>query len=341
MMWSTIKSFATVAAFTLLIWFAADLNVSESQTFTVTVRLAGRGADDFAAFVNPPGPRRFQIIVYGRRIHREKFGALVRDRVFEAVLSSRSESAEPQTLRAIDILMSVKAIESSQLTIRAVNPPTVSVVSDAFVTVSDVMIEPDYGSLQVRLSKPLSTVSVRLPRSAAVEHLADRVIRPDASGIIRVQADGGLGAGSFVARLRLAIVPDPGVTYEITPREVTLEGVVETLTDTRRFGPIPIKFVIPPSVQADYVVVTKEDAEFRRWVQVVGPTSQLDQLDARDIRGFLDIKAEYRDEPGKLFYGDVFFVLPRELPGLELTADSQDPRIEFSLRPRNGTGGDP
>ena len=330
---STVKTAATVMAFTLLIWLAADFNVSESQTFTILVSVRGADPNQYVALADGRGSIRLEVSMYGRRIHRERFREYAQNRTLEAVVAGR-DFGGASDWSTQDILAGIPEIESSRLTIRGVEPSVVSILSDEYVIRRDVRIEPDFGDFQVLLDADPPTVSVRLPRFKEGEVLRDGSIKADAVPALAPR----IGANPENARFRITVsLVIPGCVIE--PDTVTLEGVVETPTDTRQFGPIPIKYGLPDALQRDFVVEPVEGTTLIRQIRVKGPKTQLDQLQAHDIKAYIDIKAEYRDQPDKTYSVDIQFDLPRALPRLQVVSETEPQRIDFTLkrRPVNGT----
>ena len=115
--------------------------------------------------------------------------------------------------------------------------------------------------------------------------------------------------------------PNAGVKVLPAP-EVTLAGQIESLTATRRKGPIQITWSIPDQVQREFRIVVAPDSNFRPDIDVTGPRDLLDQLDPREIRAIVDVYAADAEKPGVPIRRVVQFVLP---PG-------------FSLAPAPGTG---
>lgn len=329
-----IKAFATTAVFAILIWFAADLNVSRAQKFQITVRLRGGDPDTYAAFDVPSSQVTFDVWVYGRRLYLHDFGELTRDHVLEASLSSKPGSKLTETRSSTAILTSIREIASIPVTIQDVRPATVPIVIDSFVTVSNVTVVPTFGDLEVT-SQPLPKVSVKLPKFAERRYLADLTLQPSAEELIRKQLRAGAEGATFRIQLPLTLAANPSIPCTFTPKEVLFEGVVEEQTGTQPFGPVIVKFLIPHDVQRRYAVAAREGTNFRPDVYVTGPKTQLDQLDVHDIVGFVEVKAEYTFKPQKEYDRLIRFVLPPELPGLTVAPVSQDLRISFKLVERS------
>ena len=334
-MWARLKSFFTVALFTILIWFAADLNVSEPTSVTVNIRLKANEPDQFVAFADHAGPMTFVVEMHGLRVHLREFEEMLgSDQVFDA--SPEFGASSPRkTMLSRDIIRSIREIDSVRLRVRGVNPPNVDIRVDTFVN-ADMPIEPDIGDLDVSL-KPLAMASVRLP-SFALEGLADAdsVIRPDVKRLIREYTLENPEKSNFRINVPLTLPLDPGL-YDITPREITLEGKVESQTGTVAKGPVIVSFLIPDEVQKRFLVEVKEGTELRPDVFVTGPKSQLDQLNPQDIVGLVEIRAAYMAVPGEERSATVRFVLPPELPGLRVAPASQNTIVDFKLveRPRS------
>lgn len=334
-MWSRLKSFFTVALCTILIWFAADLNVSETASFTVKIRLNASEPNQFVAFADHAGPMTFVVEMYGLRGHIREFDEMLgRDRVFDASPELGTGTGLTPVL-SNDIIRSVREIDSVRLRVRTVNPPKVDVRVDTFVT-DEMPIQPDIGDLDVTL-KPLPKASVRLPKFAR-DGLRDRVIRPDIEGLIRKHTlDNPDEESGFRFDVPLAISLDPGIAHTITPAKITIEGSIESQTATVAKGPVIVSFLIPNEVQQRFLVEVKEGTELRPDVFVTGPKSQLDQLNPQDIVGLVEIRAAYMDVPGEERSATVRFVLPANLPGLRVALTSQNTIVDFRLveRPRS------
>jgi hypothetical protein len=332
-LWESAKNTFVVCAITLLIWLVADQYVLQEQSFQIPVRIVSRNPGRYAAVAKPPHQVTLNVTMVGRRRHLQAFGNAVSLRsLFEAGISdAKPSSPEPQTVSAKDdVLRSIKLIEESHLSIKAVSPETVTVRIDDYVDVPNVAVEPDVGDLQVvNFSCSPEQVSVRLPRFASDLFLNEWVIRPDAEAAIR---EATTTRPDFQIPLTLSLVANPALGIQITPAKVTLSGIVQADYAKELIGPVQITFSIPDEIQKRFTIVPDPDTQFRQSIEVTGPKKHLDQLDPRDIRAFVDVMAADAEEPGKEIKRPVHYVLPK---GFTLAPDSPRHEIVFRLLPRS------
>ena len=333
-MWEKFKSGAVIVFITLLIWFAADQNVKEEQTFRVSVRLISTDPDRYASIAELPHQETFTVTINARRRRIQEFSEIGgSERVFEARIGpSDSTSPKPQPMSARELLSKVKEIdEFGTGLISAIEPPDVMVIIDKYVTVEDVRVDPVYGELKVIATATPPKVSVRLPRFLAGKLEQNRVATADAEQHIRSAArpDGSFQVGVPLTFPALRTIP-PGVDFKIIPsNEVTISGAIESLNATRRKGPIQITWSMPDQVQRDFRIVATPDANLRVDIDVTGPRERIDQLDPREIRGFVDVLVSDTERPGDKIRRTVTFILP---PGFEKVPGPPH-EVEFMLEP--------
>lgn len=333
-MWERAKSGAVVVFVTLLIWFAADQNVQESQTFQVPLRVMSGHPDRFAMIADLPHQVTLAVTLNARRRRLQEFSEMVNGRsLFEAVIDQEVKAqATPQVLATRDLLSYVREIEKFGMGyIRTIEPSGVRILINEYRTVPDVRVEPVYGELKVSATPSPAKVSVRLPGFLADELQKQPVAVADAEQ--RIRASSGPG-GAFNVRVPLTLpvlknVP-PNAGVKILPSaEVVLAGRIEALTATKRKGPIQITWSIPDDVQRDYRVVPAPDANFRPDIDVSGPRDQIDQLDPRTIRAFVDVFTSDAEPGGQPIRRQVQFILP---PGFTLVPGPPY-ELEFHLEP--------
>jgi len=335
-MWSQIKSFIATLGLTLLIWLAADQNVTDSVRMEIPVRLA---ADDrYAVIVQPARVVNFSMTLTGRRRRLSEFRERLESRKpspFESQVDrSQRSSSEPQVMVASEVLRQVRELVGAGLTVSDIDPPNVTVLVDDYEVVQEIAVNPNYGTLRVDASCSPPKVSARLPRFAAGSLQREKIIRVDAEGAVREAKAARPDDRTFTATLRLPTEINGDIPIGFTPSEVTLQGGVEALTETKRVGPVQIKFLIPDEVQQKFRVVPAAGSNFRPDIDVVGPPSSLARLETRDIRGLVEIKASDVDQAGQEIPRNAVFDLPRDLPGLAISADAPPHQIVFVLVPR-------
>ena len=335
-MWSRIKTFMATCGLTLLIWLAADQNVTDSVRVEIPVRLA---ADDrYAVVVKPARVVNFSMTLTGRRRRVSEFRERLESRKpspFESQVDrSHRSSSESQVMVSSEIVRQVKEVAGAGLTVSDIEPVNVTVLVDDYEVVPDIAVNPNYGTLRVDASCSPPKVSARLPRFAAGTLRKEKVIRIDAEAAIREAKAAKPDDRTFTATLRLPTEIDADIPIGFTPSEVTLKGGVEALTEAKRIGPVQIKFLIPDEVQQKFRVVAAAGANFRPDIHVVGPAASLARLDPRDVRGLVEINAADVDQAGQEIPRNAVFDLPRDLPGLALAANSAPHQIVFTLVPR-------
>jgi hypothetical protein len=330
-MWSKIKAFLGTAALTLLIWLAADQNVSDSQTIEIPVRLTVQNG---FAVIRKPGPETvFKVTVVGRRRRVMEFRELLekqRPNAFEAVVSQGQQfSSEPQIISSDVILGWVREVANASLSRQDVSPPTVTVLIDRYETIRNVTVVPKYG--EFKIIEPVCvppSVDARVP-----------TVRPDAEPFIREKRQESPESTSFQVDVPLVSFVEQGVPIEFIPSKATISGVVETVTSTQRIGPVQILLLVPDEVQRRYTVEVDAASNLRPDIFVIGPERMLQQLDARDVRGFVEVRASDMERAGKEITRDAVFILPAELPGLKLETSAQPHPITFRLNPRAAEDG--
>jgi len=333
MIWNKFKSFCATAALTLLIWLAADQMVTDSTRIEIPVRLV---SDKLYVATRDQSPQLiFSVNLTGRRRKLTEFRDQIENRKsapFESVIDPlRHPDKEPQSISGAEIIRQIHEFATANLSIESITPQTVTVLIDKYDVVPNVTVIPNFGALRVDATCTPTTVSARLPAFAAGSLKNDKSIRVEAETAFRDAKNGNPDAKTLSAVVHLPIELGPGVPVQFTPAEVTLRGSVEALTETRRVGPVQIKFLIPDEVQQKYKVVPKPDANLRPDIDVVGPIAVLARLDPRDVRGLVEIKASDMDQSGQDISRNAIFDLPRDLPGLTLSATAPPQSIVFRL----------
>jgi hypothetical protein len=333
-MWDKLKSHSVVVVITVFIWLVADQNVREEQSFQIPIRVNSRDPDRYAALAEPPYQIILDATLAGRRRHLKDFADLINSRqVLEALVDEgKLSSSQPQSISAeADILGRIKEFKEARLVVESVTPRTVAVLIDDYETVPNLAVEPNYGDLKVIADPSPAKISIRLPEFAAATLKADPVFRPNVEQRIR-EARGP--DNSFEIRVPVSFDfenLDPQRPIKVTPAdEITIIGRIESLTETRRKGPIQITWSIPDEAQLKYVVAVKSDQSLRQDIDITGPKGQVDQLPVQKIRGFVDIMAG--DEPNKEITRAVRYVLPE---GFSLASDPAQQEITFTLLPRS------
>lgn len=332
-MWSKIKTFIATVGLTLLIWLAADQNVTDTVRVEIPVRLA---ADDrYAVLYKPARVVNFSMTLTGRRRRLAEFRDRLESRKpspFESQVDrAHRSSSEAQVMVSSEIIRQIKELAGAGLAIDDIDPPNVTVLVDDYEVVPDIAVSPNYGTLRVDALCSPPKVSARLPRFAAGGLRREGLIRVDAEAAIREAKAARPDERTFTATLRLPTEIDAGVPIGFTPSEVTLKGGVESLTETKPIGPVQIKFLIPDEVQQKFRVVAAAGSNFRPVINVVGAPASLARLDPRDVRGLVEIKAADVDQAGQEISRNAVFDLPRDLPGLALPADAAPHQIVFVL----------
>lgn len=333
-MWEKFKSGAVVVFVTLMIWVAADQNVREDMSFKIQVRLTSGDPDLFAMIAELPHQTTLSVTLNARRRRLREFDELVNSRpVFEAVIGrNESTSSQPRLMSTRELISKIPEIDQFGTGyISSVEPSDVKVIIDTYETVGDVRVEPIYGDLKVTASPSPARVAVRLPGFLAERLRQNPVAVAEAEQRIRTTSRPD---GSFNVSVPLTIPalknapPSAGIKLLPAP-EVTIAGQIESLTATKRKGPIQITWSIPDQVQREYRIVVAPDLNFRPDIDVTGPRDLLDQLDPREIRAFVDVYAADAEKPGTPIRRQVQFMLPA---GFSL-APGQSYELIFQLEP--------
>ena len=337
-MWDHIKSFTAVAVITVLIWFAADRNVSEEQAFQVALRVVSDDPDRYAALATPPYQTTLTVRMVGRRRLLQEMSELFNTKtVFEAALDRGEETgSQPRMMSTAQLLEKVKQFRDARYNIKSVEPANVAVIVDEYVTVHNVKVEPQYGDLKVTADPSPAEISMRLPRFRAGRLRQQPVATADAEARIRAASkpDGSFQVKVPLVCEALKALPAEARVKLLPSEEVIITGRIESLTATRRKGPIQITWSIPQQVQKDYIVVVDPDTNFRPDVDVTGPKDAVDQLEPRDIRAFVEVLTADAEKPHTKIRRAAQFVLPK---GFELAAGAQPYEITFELDPRIAT----
>lgn len=338
--WTRLKTALAVIGITLLIWLAADQNVSIEEEFEMTVRLAADSRDRYAGFAEPPYARVFKVKLNGRRNRLRDFRRLTDSgTVFTAVIDRTMPSASsPRSFSVLeDLLPGVAELRESRLAIRSVDPSNVEAIVDGYTTIRDIRVKPDYGGLKISPEFLRNSVNAHVPNFVAKllgnAPIALAVPKQDIRSIAR--PDGAFevpGVLAFDILDRL----DPNLRIEFQPsNEVMITGRIEALTATESKGPIQINWAVPDEIQRDYVIVA-EQSGFRVYIDVTGPRERVSQLDPRRVRAFVDVFAGDIDNPGpnKEIVREVRFVLPPDFPDCSIAPDAPVQTIRFRLEPR-------
>ncbi|MFQ5430250.1 MAG: hypothetical protein ACE5E1_08075 [Phycisphaerae bacterium] len=340
--WKKIKSAAAVVSITLLIWYAADQNVSEQELFSITVRVKSADPNRYAGLAEYPYKQALAVTLHGTRSRLREFNELARSRDVFVVEVDRSRPSGPatQALSTVDdIVRRIPEIRELRLSVRSVRPETLEARIDDYITLDHVRIQPDYGDLQVEAKRSRDTVSVRLPAFIARQLGDDPVATAPAEQAIRTAvADTRSDRFRVTVPLTLAVPSDfdPDIHIDFLPTaEVTITGRIEARKETRAIGPIQITWSIPDEIQRDYVMVAQQE-RFRVNIDVTGPRDRIEQLDPANILGLIEVYARDRDDPGpgKAIIRRVRFVLPPDFADCALAPQAQPYEIRFKLEPR-------
>lgn len=338
-LWRKIKTALVVLLITFLIWYVADLNVAEDGTFQITIRLTSADPNRYAALAAPPYQRTIEVKLRGRRRRLRNFRALVEDtEVFDVEIDrSKSSGNEPLELSTIDdVLTKVTDLQESRLTIVEAVPRLLVARIDEMVT-KKVPIRENYGNLDVVAKLSHQAVSVRMPEFAW-EKLGDDPVVLDNAVLDGVAKEGGDGFEEDVP-LKLRLLDEIGLdpaTVKFQPSKVTITGRIKAKRVTKSKGPVQIKWYVPQEVQKDYVIITDEK-KLRTSIDVNGPETRIDQLNAADIRAWVEVFAGDVDDPGpgKEIKRKVEFNFP---PGFSDCTPILEPppEIVFELEPKTG-----
>jgi len=336
-MWDKVKQFATVALFTLLIWFAADQNVEDERTYEFMIRAVSADPGRYVNLVEQGGQVKVRLTLKGLRRHLDAFeNTVTKTPVMEAVIDSTEEASLLEKLpQTKELLLKVREIDESKLRIMSVTPESVKLRVDEFEVIPDVAVRPTFGDVQVtNVECTPSRVSVRLPRFAAEALKTSRVLRPNAEGLLRERDDVSGDDRPFQGEVRLSYeAPAP---VDIVPREVTVSGMVESLTDRKTLRPVVVVYLVPDAVQREFVVESAAGSKFNLDVEVTGSKNLLQQVDARDVRGYVEVKAQDMESAEQEIERPVEFMLPA---GIKLVPKTPAPTVRFKLV-RITTGGD-
>ncbi|MFH1417513.1 MAG: hypothetical protein ABII12_04405 [Planctomycetota bacterium] len=337
-LWKKVKSAAVVITLTVFIWLVADQGVREEKSFPISVRLNSDTSERYASFAEPPYQIAMHVLFEGRRRQLRAFEDLLKSKALldANVNETQLPGSEPRSVSTErDVLYQVKEVRQAGLVVKSVSPETALVLIDTYQSVPNVVVEPDYGDLRVVAEVSPKRLSVRLPRFAARRLEVDPAFRPDVEQRIRevCRAD-----NTFEISVPVTFECDgldPEKPAQITPAsEITISGRIESLSETRRKGPIQITWSIPDEVQSRYTIVPRSGQSFRCDIELRGPRGQVEQLPLDTIRGFVDVMAA--DEPNKEITRSVQFVLPE---GFSMASDPSLHEIMFTLVPRAPAGG--
>ncbi len=335
-----------VVVITLLIWLAADRNVATTEEFQFRVRLTTSEPDRYVGFARPPYELPLTVELKGRRGRLLEFQKLIDgQRAFTINLGdTRKTSTQPIAISTQDDLIPrIRDLQDLRLSVVSVTPRTVDVRIDRYETRPDIPVRVDAGDLKITLDEQPQKIAVRAPRF--VLNLPQFSASPQAvvnAGPAINAARTADGTFDVTAAVRLDFLPelDPNMEIVFLPsREVRIKGKISATTETRSKSPVQIRWSIPDEVQRDYVVVTDE-TRFRVQIDVTGPRGRVDQLDAENIRGWIDVLAGDVDTPGpgKDIIRDAVFMLPPEFSDCYISPTSPPIQFRFRLEPRSNPG---
>lgn len=335
---STARTGFVAAIITLLIWFAADRNVTEEETFEFQVRLKSSDPQRYVSFAEPPFQKTISFTASGVRSRLREFRELLLIQPVFVVDIAKSTGVRPQELSTgDDILRRIKEVRNARLSISNIQPKSFLARIDRYETIHGVRVQPEYGGLKVVAEMTPSEVSVKLPRFIARQLSSNPIAKASAESLIRATANNG----SFQIQAPLTLDGikdvDPNINIEFIPdRQVTIRGRIEALTEVQSKGPVQITWSIPDVVQKQYIVKA-DDSNLRVYIDVQGPKNRLNQLDPADIRGLVEVLAGDMDDPGPgaEITRKVQFFFPPEFPDCALAPNSQQFEVRFQLQPRS------
>ncbi len=338
--WRGVRTAAVVVVISCLIWYAADLNVSMTEEFKISVRLESDDEDVYVSLAEPPFVRELKVVLKGRRVNLQEFGREHDSGVLTVQLDQPKQIfPEPQELLSDDdVLMKIPLIRQSRLTVDSVAPPTLLVRIDKYETLEDRPIE----VVGADAEPSRKTVSVTLPGFLA-NRMRDRPVKTKNAKEI-IQEKGATDGDTFRVDVPLALpdnlenqVPDSCVKF-IPEAHITITGLIEALLETKRVA-VQITWSIPDSVQKEYSVVA-ENNRFRVDVDVTGPKDEIERLRREDILGLVEVYATDAEDydPVRVIVRPIRFLHPG-YPHCEVDAGpAQELRFRLQRRTDQALG---
>lgn len=339
-----LRSGAVVVVITFLIWLAADRNVAEEKTYTLSVRLSSNESNRYVGFARAPFEYPLNVTLKGKRgrlmefeRRMEQLGAFTINLGDTHKTSPRPVSISTQN----DLIPRIRDLQDLRLSVVEVAPATVDVRIDDYETRQDIPVRVDFADLKVNVDEQPTKVAIRAPRFVLeMPQFAEspQAVVNAAPAINAAKSADGSFDVTVPIRLDVLDALDPGMKIEFIPsRDVRIRGRISATTVTLSKSPIQIRWSIPYEVQRDFVIVTDE-TRFRAQIDVTGPQGRVDQLDPENIRGWIEVYAGDVDNPGpgRDILRDATFVLPPEFADCRISPTSPPVQFRFRLEPRPG-----
>lgn len=208
-------------------------------------------------------------------------------RQFEVSLGSpgfpQQEGEQALDLRVA--LRSSQALRRSGVNILEVSPEVVRVRVTGLVSLADVEVRPDVGSIEPVAPPTVepSRVTVTGTRDA-IERLQSLPAGPHV--VARIAPSTSLPEGQPL-RLRTPLIL-PGslgaLDMDIQPREVEVAFTIRTRTDRLTVASCPVQAMLPPTEAGRYRIQVADDSLFVRDVSVLGPRDVIERLRSQESR---------------------------------------------------------
>lgn len=323
-----------VVVVTALIWIYADMKLSEQKTFTTTIRVVPR-----EGFVLESAERvEITFTVEGGRGALDRFGkALAEGEV--TITCEVDDKTEAPLVK--DILIDNRDIREEGLAVVSASPGVLPARVDRIVTIPGV---------PVKLADPVGAIlegePVIDPPKVTVR-AADRQWReilrkmgPDEQPVLMTKRQ-DLSDKQPGKPIRLE--PDPeivpvikGVSVSVEPKTVAVTVSIRQRRATKTLT-VGVQVQTPPTWAADetwnkFVLVGENGTnEWRKSITVTGPRTDLDKLDAKDVRAYIVLQDRHKQPSDTPDQETVILQFPE---GLNVEVSGKSPVVRFKLRPR-------
>lgn len=320
-----IRLIAISLLFALMIWVAADISMSESETFEVAITLESTGGEDMHVELVDASKADVEVEFAGSRSAIEN---LRRSQPIQIGIPITERATGVYTLK-LDAELSADTNRLSNVVIQKVTPPTleVQVIRDQTVTMP-IAIQNE--SLEYEVQPLVDPENV----SVTISELALKSIDKELRRVI-LDADEHLRTAERGKMLEKVVPLRPvveGFGVRLDPEYVTLRAQLKAQDREKVLDVVPIRIEASMDIFNDFNVEVRDaGAILTQTITIKGPIEFIERVESSDtkIHGVISLTAEDKANPDKFRYITPRFSLPA---GVILVGEAEP--IEIRLVPR-------
>lgn len=345
--WRQCHDLFWVVLATVLIWVYADMEFTDTQKVSATLRLStGQPPSRTMVLLSPP-EHKIRMELSGNRTALERFRTrLATGGAVLTVNVTQDYEAGDRAVPTKELLQKAADLQAQGITIKNVTPQVLPLKMDRLVRLSDVPVRLDYTGAVLEQPTPTATVDV-LVRSSQADRLRQMLdARPGQPVLTTQRVDlKALEPGKEETLWADVLRAVDGITVQPEPASAAFTVQVKRTTSIKRL-PVTVKILTPPqwaeagnpsapAMWEEFALKRQDASDWRIELSVRGPTAQLKE---ENIEAFIELTDNDRPLPDDDSWlpGKEVQVRFREGTRLELT--QQPPELKLRLVRRSVTG---